>query len=690
MAAKKIQKKPRRGRRALFILLAMALPLLLLGIVELVCRLKGYGGYPDFLRKVGRLPDGATLCIVEPTAAKPYFFANPNRPGYPDQSHFLMPKPPGTYRIFLLGESAAKGYPQPRNLAMGSFLRVMLQDALADKTIEVIDLGTTAIASFPIRYMAEEALDHQPDLMVVYAGNNEFFGSYGVASINGAGQLPAAYLKMMRAARGLALVQALDSWVYRKNDDSKTLMEQMVARTFIPESSELRTAAAKKLEQNLTAIAGKARAAGVPIILCTTASNEAGMAPIGEDDHGVAGKPVPKASDAGFLETIARMEKDPRASITELETFLTRHPLHATAHFHLGRAHALLGDPAAARPHFLRARDLDTMPWRPTSATEEGIRRAASSSGAVLCDIAGIFREMSPEGATSWELMDDHVHLSLRGQAEASRAIARTMAAAETIANPLGLTKEAVEKLPDWETYADRQGRNFFDDYRVNHTMRVLFGVPFMKRSNPEAFARFERLVADAEAKVDPEILSMMRAWQSSVPHAGGQRPLTAMVARVFLRRKDAVEALRYYRIAQTQVPSYTSWHLEYRYSELACRQMLEGILTDEEKMSARAAIAEGNFLLAHGFTGTGLARRHVGRLHQLLHEHELAIPHLEAARKQLWEDDLVACDQALAVAYVETRQHAKARALAETGIRESGKFAPAYEQILEYVRRYE
>ena len=690
MAAKKIPKKPRRGRRALFILLAMALPLLVVGIVELVCRLKGFGGYPDFLRKVGQLPDGSTLCIVEPTAAKPYFFANPNRPGYPDQTHFLMPKRPGTVRIFLLGESAAKGYPQPRNLAMGSFLRVMLQDMLKDKTVEVIDLGTTAIASFPIRYMAEEALAHQADLLVVYAGNNEFFGSYGVASINGAGQLPAAYLKMMRAARGLALVQALDSWVYRKNDDSKTLMEQMIARTFIPESSELRAAAAKKLEQNLTAIAGKARAAGVPIILCTTASNEAGMAPIGEDDHGIAGKPQPTATDANFVQMVGNLEKDPRASITELETFLTRHPLHATAHFHLGRAHALLGDPVAARPHFVRARDLDTMPWRPTSATEEGIRRAASSSGAVLCDIASIFRDLSPEGATSWTLMDDHVHLSLRGQAEAARAIAIAMAGTEAIAKPLGLTKAAVEKLPDWETYAERQGRNFFDDYRVNHTMRVLFGVPFMKRSNPGAHARFEGLVATAEAKVDPEILSMMRAWQSSVPHAGGQRPLTAMVARVYMRRKDAAEALRYYRIAKSQVPCYTSWHLEYTYSELACRQMLEGILTDEEKANARTAIAEGNFLLAHGFAGTGLARRHVGRLHQLLHEHEQAIPHLEAARGQLAREDLVACDQALAVAYVETRQYAKARALAETGIRESGKFAPVYEQILDYVRRHE
>ena len=116
-------------KRALFIAITITLPLVLLAVLELSLRMFGWGGYPEFIRRVGTLPSGAQLCIVEPAASKPYFFANPSRPGYAEQSSFCMPKPAGTVRIVLIGESAAKGYPQPSNLAMSAFLQSMLSDA---------------------------------------------------------------------------------------------------------------------------------------------------------------------------------------------------------------------------------------------------------------------------------------------------------------------------------------------------------------------------------------------------------------------------------------------------------------------------------------------------------------------------------------------------------------------------------
>ena len=56
--------------------------------------------------------------------------------------------PPGTntVRVLLVGESAIQGYPQPRHLCASAFLQLMLQDAWPDRRVEVINLGTTAIA----------------------------------------------------------------------------------------------------------------------------------------------------------------------------------------------------------------------------------------------------------------------------------------------------------------------------------------------------------------------------------------------------------------------------------------------------------------------------------------------------------------------------------------------------------------
>jgi hypothetical protein len=162
---KKHSKKPpglSRGKYALFAAITICLPLALLAIAELALRLLGLGGYPPFIREAGRLATGESVCLVEPTSARPYFFANPERPGFGKQYNFLMPKPEGTVRIFLFGESAAQGYPQPRNMAMSSFLRAMLSDLSPDRAIEVINMGTTAVASFPIVYQVREALRYDP------------------------------------------------------------------------------------------------------------------------------------------------------------------------------------------------------------------------------------------------------------------------------------------------------------------------------------------------------------------------------------------------------------------------------------------------------------------------------------------------------------------------------------------------
>lgn len=337
---------------------------------------------------------------------------------------------------------------------------------------------------------------------------------------------------------------------------------------------------------------------------------------------------------------------------------------------------AAAGQPIEAREAFLAARDLDTMPWRPTSRTEDAIRTAAASRSAPLCDIASIFRDESADGATGWDLLDDHVHLSLSGQARAARAMAATAAPL------LGFDAATVAALPDNETYAQRLGRNFYDDYRVSHTLRVLFGIPFMKETNPDAFARFDQAAQAAEVKMSPAILAAAREWQTFRPHAGGLRPLTGMVARVMLRENRPTEALPLYELAANQVPDYTSWHLEYVYFRLACRQKIDGSLDAADLDAASDAIAEGRFLLANGYSESGLTERYVGRLHQLRGEWAEAIPFLLAARPKMQAEDLVATDQALFMSYLRTGRKQEALAIAEEGAKKSGRFRGIYESM--------
>lgn len=621
-----------KPRRFFFRLILLAAPLLLLTAAELTLRATGRGGYPPFLRSSGKLPSGAEVCLVEPAASKPYFFANPSRPGYADQTNFLMPKPPGTLRIVLVGESAAKGYPQPRNLAMSAFLETMLGEHLPDRTIEVINLGTTAVASFPLVYATRDALAFDPDLVIFYIGNNEFFGAYGTESINAAGVNSPVGMKLVRAVRGLALAQTLSAWLYREPPVDRSLMEEMMGRAVVPPDAPSRAHAARNLRENLLAMLAATRDAGVPAIVCTTASNEGGMAPIGES-------------------------------------------VEALAAFRRAEQFAAQGDRTAAREAFLDARDLDPMPWRPTRATEDAIRDAASAADAPLCDIATIFRDESPNGAAGWDLVDDHVHLSVQGQIRAARAMAESALATLNLPSP-------TNAWPDWTDYAHRHGTNLYDAYRVHHTLRTLFGIPFMARANPDALARFETAVRLAEQRMPPPILAEAKRWQTMTPHAGGIRPLTGMAARVLLANNRPDLALPLYELAQQQVPDYTSWYLEYVYFALACREKRNGSLTPDDLAQAQHGIDQGRFLLAHGESTTGLTERYVARLHQLRGEWAEAIPMLLAARKKLFAEDKVAADQALVMSYLKTADAPAAAALIDDGIRHSGRFTPAYQQM--------
>jgi len=149
------------------------------------------------------------------------------------------------------------------------------------------------------------------------------------------------------------------------------------------------------------------------------------------------------------------------------------------------------------------------------------------------------------------------------------------------------------------------------------------------------------------------------------------------------MREGNFAEALKLFDIAQKAVPEYTSWHMEYVYFALACEEKIHGRISDEQKEKALAEIEQGKFLLAHGFSESGLAERYVGRLHQLRGEFSEAIPFLLASRAKLSGLDLVAADEALVVSYLKTGEVERARTLASNGLAHSGPYASYYQQML-------
>ena len=94
----------------------------------------------------------------------------------------LSAKPAGTVRIFVLGGSAAQGFPDP-SFSFGRILAVMLGQQYPGRQFEVVNAAMPAINSHAALEIARDCAAHQPDLFLVYMGNNEVIGPYGPGTV---------------------------------------------------------------------------------------------------------------------------------------------------------------------------------------------------------------------------------------------------------------------------------------------------------------------------------------------------------------------------------------------------------------------------------------------------------------------------------------------------------------------------
>jgi tetratricopeptide (TPR) repeat protein len=663
-----------------FILIAMLLPFLGLLAVEGVTRLCGLGGYPPTVHAVGTV-DGRSLIVTDTTGAASYFSASVTKPGSLNQFAFFSPKPENTIRIVLAGGSAIKGFPQPMGFAPSAFMQAMLSEIWPDRDVEVINLGTTAVASFPVLDMLTEMLEYEPDLVVVYAGHNEFFGASGVASLHRAGRSPGA-IRFSRWCGSLGISQLISrirGWASGPKPKA-VLMEAVIGESHIPPDSPLRAAAADNLYAHVCEMITRCQARSVPVMVCTLASNEQGLAPIGRCDASHLAVPEQEKLSRLLKTASDTLSNNPTVAVRLLNEAAALDATHARVQFRLGQAYEACGDRVKAREHFQHALDLDTMPWRAPSRSMDAIRRAAKDKQAVLCDVQQAFRDASPGGSIGWTLFDDHVHPSMRGQWLLAKTFVEMLVSFE---GPLHVSREALEELPLFEITALRLGRNPYDTYTVVEQMCRLFDIGFMRESNPEAQARYAAEREKQLAAMPPGIRTLAEEWCDPTTHKRFRIPLSGMVARAVLRHEQFAQAEALFRTARRNVPTYCGTAFEYTYFMLACREQMHGALSERDRALARQTIDDIALFQRCSDQSSGQPERFKGRLYQLLGEFAKAIPPLREARKKLSGSDALAVDMALIRSYVVTGDAGSARAIATAGVRRGGPQANIYRQVL-------
>ncbi len=203
----------------LFAIASMTIvPLLLLAGMEIGLRLAEYG-YPTsyFVKK----KDGNVYLSNQRFGWR---FFSPHLARHPLLLSLPLEKPAGTYRIFVLGGSAAKGEPD-YSFSFARILEKMLLNHYPNRKFEIINTAMVAINSHVVYQIAKECAKLKPDLFIVYLGNNEVVGPFGPGTVF---QSFTPNLAMIRASlwvKSLRIGQLLDTLIqqlFRKEQNIKT------------------------------------------------------------------------------------------------------------------------------------------------------------------------------------------------------------------------------------------------------------------------------------------------------------------------------------------------------------------------------------------------------------------------------------------------------------------------------------
>lgn len=520
--------------------LAGGAPLLFLGAVEGGLRVGGYGAPTSFFVQSA---DG-TQFTTNPAFCAQFFPADATQQPWPGQ--LAVPKPAGTLRLFVLGESAAQGTPDP-SFGFARILEVMLRRAYPARRFEVVNAAVRGINSHLIRPIARECAAHEPDALVIYAGNNEYTGLY--APEPGRLNLTAhphllRLITRVKMTKSAQLLRALARRLAPAPAETAQDMPFFRARRLAADGAA-RAAMAENFRANLRAICAATRA---PVILSTVAVNLRDCPPL-------ASLHRPDLSPADIVrwqllyaaglaaENAGALEK--AAASYRAAAALDGH--FAELHYRLARCTA--GD---SLPSYAAARDWDALPFRADRRLNDAVRATARDLALPLTDAAQAFAE-SAAGAPGDALFYEHVHLRFAGDYLLAHTLFPRVAAALALGPPA-----AARPTP-----ADCQaalGYNEWDALDMDAAIvQLTAGPPFLDQPGHAARqARAAADVAERTRRFDPAAMRRAAAVaRAAVEKNPGDWQLHFILGRMLLAFGQPAAAVPHLEAAARAAPTY-------------------------------------------------------------------------------------------------------------------------------------
>ncbi len=472
---------------------ATLVPLFVLGVLELGLRVAGYGYSSRFF--IPSKIEGKKFLIPNRKFTHKFFPSSLARAPLPIR--MAAEKPEGTYRIFLFGESAAYGDPDP-SFGMGRFLEALLETRYPATDFEVVCVAITAINSHVILPIARDCAKRDGDLWVVYMGNNEMVGPFGAGTVFGQKAPPLRFVRSVLALKTTRVGQLLNQLLSAIQKDSSVPESwggiDMFSKNQLRHDDAGRLSAYENFKGNLEDILRAGQRAGVPVILSTVGSNLKDCSPFSSLHREGLSAPEKSGWDRLFQEGIA-LEKAGQyeESLNRYNEAAAIDSEFAELQFRTGTCQLALTNRTGALKAFERARDHDALAVRADTRINRILMDAVQShadNGVTGVDAAKILASQTTDGIPGKELFYEHVHLTLWGNYNLARILAGPVA----VALPDSITAAGGNRPAEEEVHACERklAVTVWDQKRVwDVALGRISAPPFNTQSSNQQNARY-------------------------------------------------------------------------------------------------------------------------------------------------------------------------------------------------------
>ena len=344
---------------------------------------------------------------------------------------FPRDKSDDSVRIFCMGGSTTHGRPYYDAVSFCGWLRAYLQAADPARIWEVINAGGVSYASYRVARLMNELKDYQPDLFIVYTGQNEFLEE---RSYRGIMNMPDWVIDLhgaLSATRTYALVQRVVELVRpdpsgkaRQNNLLSEDVDEILSHTVGPQSyhrdDRLKRQIIAHFRLNLIRMARIARSVDAGILFIQPAINVKDMSPF-KSEHRQGLEAQALAEWQSLFERARRLQEagDLDAALALYRQARTIDDRYADLHYRIGQALFTLQRYDEADAAFRRAVEEDIVPLRILAAMQQVVADVAAREDVPLIDFPVVLRQayLSQYGHAVFgkEYFRDHVHTDMEG-----------------------------------------------------------------------------------------------------------------------------------------------------------------------------------------------------------------------------------------------------------------------------------